>query len=112
MKTQRFLEFVTLTVCLWICFGGSHPPMQAQSQRVAVPVLTVEDAVQDSKLQELQTHQASIDDKLQKMWDAIGANTNSISGIQGEERGIGALLGALSIAQIILQISRRRRDVP
>lgn len=32
---------------------------------------------------------------------------STVSGLQGEERGIGALLGLLSIAQIVLQVRKK-----
>lgn len=101
------LRVLFVTLCLWVVLGG--PWLRIKAQPSGVRTLSAEDAVQDSRIEDLTTRESQTSVDMQKMWDAIGANNTAIAGIQGEERAIGAILGGLSILQIFLS-SRKSRS--
>lgn len=100
------LKLGFITVCLIICFGGQHPPAMAQQQRF-VPVITAEDAVQDRDIAQINKHLESTDARVEKQWDLLTINANELSGMRGEERIIGAVLGVLVSSSLVVQLRRK-----
>jgi hypothetical protein len=100
---------IFLFLCLYLAVSGHYPPVLAQRpQQVPVPVLTVEDAMQDHDIAEVNKHLEATDAKVQKQWDKQNKIENDLSGLQGEERIIGAVLTLLSGSGIILQIRKKQ----
>jgi hypothetical protein len=99
------LRIAVLAILITVAFGGHHPPVSAQT----IPVLTVEDAVQDQKLAQQDQHLTATDARVQKQWDSINANASAISGMQGEERGIGVALAILQLVSIAVSWSGKRK---
>lgn len=103
-------------ICLWVVLGGHWPPAASAQyqqhepviQTQLFPVLTSEDAVQDSKIAELFDSRDKGAVSRAKLTDMVNANTSAISGIQGEERGIGALLLLLQVVSMV-QASRKAK---
>ena len=81
--------------------------MFAQRTVVQIPILTVEDSLQDQDIKELNKHLESTDAKLDKAVDAINKSNDAIAGMKGEERAVGLLLGLLEIGAIIVQIKKQ-----
>jgi hypothetical protein len=102
------LKFVFIAVCFVVCFSGQHPPAQAQQQ--FVPVITAEDAAQDRDIAAINKHLESTDARVEKQWDLLSTNANELSGMRGEERIIGAVLGLLASSSLVVQLRRRTGD--
>jgi hypothetical protein len=100
------LKLGFIAVCLVICFDGHHPPAVAQ-QRQLIPVITAEDAAQDSEIAAISKHLEATDARVEKQWDALSANANELSGMRGEERIIGAVLGLLASSSLAVQLRKR-----
>jgi hypothetical protein len=110
---QIGLKLAVLAVCVMTVFSGHYPPASAQQHRRVtqmVPVLTVEDAVQDNNIEAANKHLETTDANVSRFGVALEKAEPDISGIQGEERGIGALLGAMSLLQIFLQFRKKAED--
>ena len=101
-KVLLVLRLLTLTVCLIIVFGGHHPPSYAQSLQY-VPVITAEDAVQDTNISALNKHLEATDTVAREQWKSISQMQSDLSGMRGEERIIGAVLGIIASSSVILQ---------
>lgn len=109
---QLALKIAFIAICCVVVFGGHHPPSYAQSpqprgERQYVPVITAEDAVQDADLAALNKHIESTDVNVKEQAQAIVQIQNDISGMRGEERIIGAVLGIIASSSVILQWRRR-----
>jgi hypothetical protein len=101
-------KLIVLAICMFVAFGGNYPPATAQvAKQGIVPVLTVEDAVQDAHIGEINDHLKATDAEVARNWAVLQKNAEDISGMQGEERGIGGVLGLLSGIQIVLQIRKK-----
>ncbi len=98
---QAILKSAFLCVCVFMAFGGYYPPVNAQQ---VIPVLTVEDALQDNNIHSLNEHLNATDATVKAQWAAITANTLAIAGIQAEERIIGVALGLLSSAGFFIKV--------
>lgn len=110
------LTRLSLTIaCVWVFFGGHHPPVLAQDRKPAiVPVLTVEDAVQDlnitdlkQRLDQADSNNKSLAQSLQKTNDNMADLKNSIVGFQTEERLGAGVIGLLATSGLILQVRRK-----
>lgn len=107
---QFILKFAFIAVCTVVVFGGHHPPSQAQQrepQYVQIPVITAEDAVQDTDIKALNKHIESTDANVKEQWQSITQIQSDLSGMRGEERIIGAVLGLIASSSVILQWRRR-----
>lgn len=108
---QLALKVVFITICCVIVFGGNHPPSYAQSQQQMqsqyIPVITAKDAVQDTDIAALNKHVESTDTSVKEQWQSISQLQSDISGMRGEERIIGAILGLVASSSLILQWRRR-----
>ena len=103
MKPSRWgyaLQISFIGTCLFMGFRG-EPPAYAQER-----MLSGEDLVQDSNIRRLQDTEDKDDVRMSKMMDSLSANTNAISGIQGEERGLAVLLGLLQIGSFVFQVKK------
>jgi hypothetical protein len=98
------LKIIFVCICAWVVVSGRYPPLEAQA---VVPVLTVEDAVQDHSIANLEKQIEQMKLTEQNQWNAIQTNGNLIAGMQGEERGIGALLLLIQIASIVFQVRKK-----
>lgn len=104
-KISIGLKILFIAICMVVMLSGEYPPAQAQPS--IVPVLTVEDAVQDHSIASIEKEQESQKQTLQAQWTAVQTNGNLIAGMQGEERGIGALLLLIQIASIVFQVRKK-----
>jgi hypothetical protein len=110
---QIAVKLAVLAVCVMTVFGGHYPPAHAQqTHRVTqiLPILTVEDAVQDNNIEAVNKHLEATDTTISRMELTMQKAEADVSGIQGEERGIGALLGALTLLQIFLSFRKKAED--
>jgi hypothetical protein len=108
-KVLLVLRLITITVCIFIAFGGHHPPSYAQTpQRLQyVPVITAEDAVQDNNIVALNEHLRTTDATVKEQWKAVYEMEGDLSGLRGEERIIGAVLGIIASSSVFLQWRKR-----
>jgi hypothetical protein len=106
---QLALKLAFIAVCAYVVFGGNHPPATAQArmQPQYVPVITAEDAVQDNNISALNKHLENTDATAKEQWLTISQIQNDISGMRGEERIIGAVLGVIASSGVIMQWRRR-----
>jgi hypothetical protein len=105
------IKIAVLCVCVFVMFGGSYPPVQAQHARYqiqTVPVITTEDAVQDNNIAAINKHLQSTDDIETHNVEAIAHLDSTLSYMQGEERVVGGLLALLTGGGLFLQIRRRQ----
>lgn len=103
----RILQGTFVLVCLVVVVDGRHPPLQAQAMTADEREQIREDATQDGSLRELKANQDRMDARMSKMWDTMNANSNAISSMTTEIRGIG---GGLALLQSgIFVIGRRKR---
>jgi uncharacterized coiled-coil protein SlyX len=98
------LRITILGLALFTLFGGHYPPLLAQNP---IPVLTVEDAVQDNNIRALNEHLAATDAHVQRQYESLSRLATDLAGIQGEERLIGVLLGSGMSISIFLQVKKR-----
>ncbi len=95
-----------------MAISGNHPPANAQLRPAGavpvVPVLTIEDALQDSDIAAVNKHVDSTDANVARNWVGVQKNAADIAGMQGEERGIGAFLALLSGTGLILQVRSKK----
>jgi hypothetical protein len=108
-KLLFWMRIVFIFLCGFLAFGGHYPPVLAQKpmQIQEVPVLTVEDAVQDNNIKAMNDHLVSTDATVRLQWTAINKLVSDVSGMQGEERIIGVILGLISTGGIILQVRKK-----
>lgn len=109
---QLVLKVLFIGICLLVTFGGHHPPSYAQStrlteQRQFVPVVTAEDAVQDTDIAAINDHLKNTDVNVKEQYQLIAQVQSDIAGMRGEERIIGAVLGIIASSSIILQWRKR-----
>jgi len=107
--SQLALKGTVFAVCFYLALSGTHPPAQAQnSPQLVLPVLTAEDAVQDTRIAEMNKHLEVADANNTRVWAETQKNAADIAGMQGEERGIGAFLALLSGTGIVLQVRSKK----
>lgn len=108
---QSVLKVTFIAICIVVVFGGSHPPSHAQSmqqmQSQYIPVITAKDAVQDTDIAALNKHVDNTDASVKELWQASSNLQSDISGMRGEERIIGAILGLVASSSLILQWRKR-----
>jgi hypothetical protein len=108
---QLVLKVVFIAICAVVALGGHHPPSYAQTaqqiQSQYIPVITAKDAVQDTDIAALNKHVDNTDDNVKAQWQAISLLQSDISGMRGEERVIGAVLGLVASSSLILQWRKR-----
>jgi hypothetical protein len=106
---QLLLKVTFIAVCAFIVFDGHHPPAYAQVGRQLqyVPVVTAEDAVQDADIIAINKHLEVTDSTAKDQWKTINDIQSDISGMRGEERVIGAVLGIIASSGLFLQWKRR-----
>ncbi len=102
------IKVIVFAVCLSVVFSGKHPPMFAQKASYpVVPILTVEDAVQDHDITELNKHIEATDARVHENTVATQTNSSMIAGMQGEERIIGGILATLMGISITLNVRKK-----
>lgn len=94
----KFMQVLSLGVLLSVALRG-HPPAGAQ-------ILSGTDMVQNNEIAQNKTSVDELRVQMSKQNDAINAAVNSISGIQGEERGLAAVLILLQIGQFVFKVKR------
>lgn len=108
---QMLLKVAFVAVCAVVTFGGHHPPSYAQGsqqrQYQYVPVITAEDAVQDSDINAINKHLETTDASVKEQWKATNQIQSDLSGMRGEERIIGAVLGIIASSSVFLQWRKR-----
>lgn len=107
---QFVLKITFIVICGVIVFGGNHPPSHAQTPQLQsqyIPVITAKDAVQDTDIAALNKHLDATDANLKEQWQATVSLQSDLSGMRGEERVIGAILGLVASSSLILQWRRR-----
>jgi len=112
-NVSLIIKVALMVVYVSILVSGNHPPIFAQR---SAPQQSVEDALQDDRILQLNNHIDSTDAKVQRQYEATAKNRDDIAlvrddlaGIQGEERAIGALLGIMTLASLVLQSAKFKR---
>lgn len=99
-KLLLAVKTLTVVVCLYVALSGMYPPGMAQGLVVQpVPVITTEDALQDDRIKTMQ-------DQVSKQFVRMNSVEAAIAGMQAEERVIGAVIGILTSAGLILQVKK------
>jgi hypothetical protein len=105
------LKIAILAICLFTAFGGHYPPAAAQrlTYRVqTVPVITTEDALQDSDIAALNKHLQSTDDVVKAMKVEQDRRGSEMDNWHGEERIIGGIIALLAAGGLVLQIKQHK----
>jgi hypothetical protein len=92
-----------LATCCVFVLDGRHPPVKAQQLTEPASLYGVElqSAVQRTIIDTMVKRQDLQDEKIAALTTALNANTNAISGSQGETRG---LVGGLGLLQVLIGI--------
>jgi len=113
-NVSLILKVAMMAIYICILMAGNHPPATAQNR--TAPQQSVEDALQDDRILQLNNHIDSTDAKVQRQYETAAKNRDDIAkvrddlaGIQGEERAIGALLGIMTLASLVLQSAKFKR---
>ena len=93
----KVLQITSFLVLVGFSLRG-HPPAQAQSN------LSGTDMVQNNEIAQNKASVDSLAIQMSKQNDAINAAVNTISGIQGEERGLAGILILLQIGQFVFKV--------
>jgi hypothetical protein len=100
----------TVLICFFFAFGGHYPPAHAQRTRPevqTVPVLTVEDAVQDNDIKAINQHLVATDGTVQRQWDVMTSMANDVSGMKAEQRVAEFIIGLIASSGVVLQLRKR-----
>jgi hypothetical protein len=92
----KVLQFTSIIVLMSFVLRG-HPPVHAQN-------LSGTDMVQNNEIAQNKATLDSLQIQLSKQQDAINGALNTISGIQGEERGLAGILILLQIGQFVFRV--------
>lgn len=97
LDIPKLLQMVSFTVLMAFVLRG-HPPAAAQGQ------ISGTDMVQNAEIGQNKSSLDSLQIQLSKQNDAINAAINTVSGIQGEERGLAGVLILLQIGQFVFRV--------
>jgi uncharacterized coiled-coil protein SlyX len=107
------VKIATMAVCFFFALGGHYPPCLAQRVQ-QIPVLTVEDAVQDTYIKSINDHLVGTDARaeaerirLEDLKKELNDLKSDVSGMHAEARVVQFIIGALSSAGLILQVRRK-----
>jgi hypothetical protein len=103
-------KLLFVLICVAYCLDGRHPPARAQdvpppsTPAADIYGLEIRTNIQQTRMDAMAEGLAEIkaDAKLNSV--AISANTNAISGMQGENRVIFGILGLLMAGSITLHV--------
>lgn len=96
----KVLQTISLLLLLGVVFRG-QPPARAAEQSMSGT-----DMVQNAEIQQNKSSVDSLQIQLSKQNDAINGALNTISGIQGEERGLAGILILLQIGQFVFRVKK------
>ena len=104
-----FIRCSTVAVCFFFAFGGHYPPAHGQRQRteIQVPVLTVEDAVQDNDIKAINQHLVATDGTVLKQWEMMSQMANDVSGMKAEQRIAEFIIGLIASSGVVLQLRKK-----
>lgn len=112
-KTVVTCKVLFIGLCMVLVLDGHHPPLKAQAPLGAEASrsqtgVAIAIAVEEKGLADLQATQERQEKKLDDNAAATAVNANAISGIQGEERGIGALLVLMQLLSMVFTHRRSK----
>jgi hypothetical protein len=108
-------KLLFLTVCFGYCLDGRHPPAGAQSAQSPLSPsadiygLEIRTSIQQTRMDSMAERIAQLSVEAKEERDSVNANTNAISGMQGENRIIFGILGLLMAGSITLQVKAKRQ---
>jgi hypothetical protein len=111
-KLSIGLKCAAFIVGTFACFSGNYPPALAQARNApvtALPVLTVEDAQQDDRIEQLAKRLDATDATASKNGDTLNRLEESIAEFKGEERIVGFLLTLLIGSSIVIQFRAKTK---
>jgi hypothetical protein len=104
------IKILIVLVCLLTIFSTHWPP-KAQAQkntpRLTVPVITVEDAMQDDHIEQLNKHIEATDANVTKLMLRSEEQENAMSSYRGGIQVALWIIGALSTGGIVLQLKQK-----
>ena len=103
VKALVFLKAAFVAVCIALALAGSHPPVQAQEEGK----LSTVDAVQNNNIASINEHLRATDSRVESHSTQIETMTLQIAEAEGEAHAIFWVLGLLSSASLVLQITVR-----
>lgn len=96
LSASIVLKTSFIALCLLRTFGLGYPPAAAQ------PVLTVEDAVQDSKISEINEHLKATDGRADQYLSDLHKVANDVAGMQGENRIAYSVIAAIASTSLVV----------
>lgn len=99
INIAKALQGISLLVLLGIVLRGQPPAHALQN-------LSGTDMVQNNEISQNKASLDSLQIQVSKQNDAINNALNSISGIQGEERGLAGILILLQIGQFVFRVKQ------
>lgn len=96
----KVLQITSLVVLIGFFFRGQPPAIAAEQN------LSGTDMVQNNEIAQNKASLDSLQIQLSKQNDAINGALNTISGIQGEERGLAGILILLQIGQFVFRVKK------
>jgi cell division protein FtsX len=106
------LKCAAFVICSATFLSGHYPPAYAQAHRAAltaVPVLTVEDAEQDDRIEQLTKRLDAVEAVMVKQADKQNEILEDIAAFKAEERLIGFILSLLIGSSIVIQFRARTK---
>ena len=106
------LKCAAFLLCFVTFFSGRYPPVYAQAHRVAlptVPVLTIEDAEQDDRIEQLTKRLDAVEAVMVKQADKQNEILEDIAAFKAEERLIGFILSLLIGSSIVIQFRAKTK---
>jgi len=111
-KLSLGLKCAAFLLCSVTFFSGRYPPVYAQAHRVAlptVPVLTIEDAEQDDRIEQLTKRLDAVEAVMVKQADKQNEILEDIAAFKAEERLIGFILSLLIGSSIVIQFRAKTK---
>lgn len=104
-KVSFWLRICSVVV-IALTFLQGRPPTFAQV--LTQPVISIEDAVQDEKLNNFHTFQNNQDNWNHETGTEISTLKDDVSNIKGEIVGVGLALGGLNILGLFFQLKKQK----
>ena len=96
------MKTAACAICVIAALG--HPPAHAQNGNGA----SAYDNVQDERQIDEKAHVKDVDDRVQRQWTAINTLQQTVSGMQGENRIIFAVLGLLQSGSLVVGLRPKK----